>query len=252
MPELAKTYTVIAPDLRGVGGSTSTASGYDKANMARDVRELVRSLGLGNLYVFGHDIGGMTAYAYARSFPDELKGFGVMDVPLPSVEPWTAVQSDPRAWHFKFHEDPGLAEALVVGRQAVYFRNFYERLAAKPGAITDDEVRVFAAAYGSGAQLRAGFEWYRAFPKDEAFNAAHTEPLRVPMLLVGADKSMGPMLPPMAASLRRMGVADVRSVVIPDSGHWIAEENPGALIAAIRSFVGQTSSRAAVKGAAGR
>lgn len=244
MPDLARRHTVIAVDLRGIGGSAPTAAGYDKANMARDVRDLVRSLGLRNVYVFGHDIGGMVAYAYARSFPGEIAGFGVMDVPLASVEPWAAVKSDPRAWHFAFHQDPGLAEALVGGRQATYFRNFYDRLAVTPGAITAAEERVFAKAYGSPAQLRAGFEWYRAFPQDEAFNAARTEPLRVPMLLVGGDKSLGPMLATMSAGLRKVGVADVRTVQIANSGHWIAEEQPAAVIAAIDGFVSDTRAAA--------
>ena len=106
MPELARTHTVIAVNLRGIGGSTPTAAGYDKANMARDVRALVRSLGLRNVYVFGHDIGGMVSYAYARSFPGELAGFGVFDVPLPGIDPWSEVQSNSNAWHFSSHQMP--------------------------------------------------------------------------------------------------------------------------------------------------
>lgn len=240
MPELAKEHTVLAVDLRGVGGSRATASGYDKANMAKDVRELVQSLGLRNVYVFGHDIGGMVSYAYARQYASELAGFGVFDVPLPGVEPWAMVQSDPRAWHFGFHQTPGLAETLVAGRQAAYFRNFYDRFSATPGAVTAAEEKVFARAYASPMQLRAGFEWYRAFAKDEAFNIAQSQPLSVPMLLLGGEKSLGPLIPPLTEGLRKLGVADVRPVVVAGSGHWIAEEQPVAVVAAIRSFIDAT------------
>lgn len=240
MPELARTHTVIAVDLRGIGGSTPTATGYDKANMARDVRELVRSLGLRNVYVFGHDIGGMVSYAYARGFPGELRGFGVFDVPLPGIDPWSQIQSDPNAWHFGFHQTPGLAETLVADQQGVYFRSFYDRFSAKSGAITKADEDVFAAAYASPAQLKAGFEWYRAFPKDEALNRSRTTALRTPMLLLGGDKSLGPLLPAFAAGLKKVGVTDVRTSVIAGSGHWIAEEQPAAVTAAIIGFIRQT------------
>jgi pimeloyl-ACP methyl ester carboxylesterase len=241
IPELARKYTVIAVNLRGIGGSTPAAAGYDKANMAHDVRTLVRSLGLRNVYVFGHDIGGMVSYAYARSFPGELAGFGVFDVPLAGIDPWSQVRSSATAWHFSFHQIPGLAETLVADQQGVYFRSFYDRFAAKPGAITKAEADASAAAYASPAQLKAGFEWYRAFPDDEAFNKSHTANMPTPMLLIGGDKSFGPMLPAYVAGLRKVGVTNVRTLVVANSGHWIPEEQPAAIAAAIDIFVRQTA-----------
>ncbi len=119
IPQLAKTYRVIAVDLRGVGGSRPTSAGYDKANMAKDIHELVRSLGLHNVYVFGHDIGGMVSYAYARSFPGELAGFGVFDVALPGVGPWEMAKSAPSDWHFGFHQTPGLPRAIQFCRSGL-------------------------------------------------------------------------------------------------------------------------------------
>ena len=63
--ELAKTRTVIAPDLRGFGKSAKPESGYDKKSMAQDIHALAASLGLRNTGIVGHDIGLMVAYAYA-------------------------------------------------------------------------------------------------------------------------------------------------------------------------------------------
>lgn len=243
MPRLSETYRVIAVDLRGVGGSAPTRAGYDKANMARDVRELVRSLGLHNVYVFGHDIGGMVAYAFARNFPGELAGFGVFDVALPGIGPWEMAKSAPSDWHFGFHQTPGLPEALVEDRQDIYFHSFYRRLGATSAVITPADEALYVNAYRSPGQLKAGFEWYRAFPQDEAFNKAHAEPLTTPMLLLGPDGPSGPFLQLMADGLRQVGVANVRTVVIKKGGHWIAEEQPEAVEEAIRTFVSETQRR---------
>lgn len=191
IPRLAGRYTVIAPDLRGIGGTSTPSDDFRKASLAHDVHGLVAKLGLRRVVVIGHDIGGMVAYAYARQYPRETLGIGVLDVPLPGLAPWDAIRSSPHAWHFEFNDQKPLAEQLVSGRQALYFRFFINSTAANPSAITDKAVAAYAAAYASPERLRAGFGFYRAFPEDEAFNKVHAGPLEVPILLAGADHSMG-------------------------------------------------------------
>ena len=237
MPLLSSEYTVIAPDLRGVGGSRATQTGYDKATLAEDVHQLVGQLGLKHVIVVGHDIGGMVAYAYARSHPEDLDGAAILDIPIPGVDPWDAAKSAPWAWHFGFHAVPGLAESLVVGRQVAYFRHFFDDFSVTPSAISNADRQVYAAAYRDGDSLKAGFELYRAFPKDEAYNRSHGGPLSVPILIAGGDHSGGPLLPALAQGLRRVGVAHIREAVIPNCGHWIPEEQPQALVDAIEAFV---------------
>jgi pimeloyl-ACP methyl ester carboxylesterase len=235
--ELATQRRVIAVDLRGIGASSAPEKGYDKQTMAADVNALMRHLGIGPHYVMGHDIGGMVAYAYARQFPENLLGVGVFDVPLAGIDPWTQIKADARSWHFGFHQSPGLAEQVLAGRESIYFNDFYNRLSAKPGAITPERAALFASAYQTPAALKAGFEWYRAFDADEKFNTARTGPLKTPFLLLGGDKSMGPLLPMLADGLRKVGATDVRTTVLTGSGHWLAEEQPKQVIDAIRAFV---------------
>jgi len=69
----ARGRTVIVPDLRGTGGSEKAMGGYEKANQAEDIRQLVHSLGFDRIDLVGHDIGGMVAYAYACAHPGEVK-----------------------------------------------------------------------------------------------------------------------------------------------------------------------------------
>lgn len=234
MPALALDFTVIAIDLRGIGGSAAPPSGYDAATMAADVHALAVRLELDGVYLVGHDIGGMVAYAYARQFATQARGVMIVDVPLPGVEPWTALENRPRAWHWQFHQRLGLPELLVAGRQADYFRDLVNRFARHPDRISDGDIADYATAYGPPASLHAGFEMYRAFPTNGEFNQAHRDALELPLVLVGGEHSGAPLFPAMAASLKVLGCSHVEVESVADSGHFVANEQPDALVAIIR------------------
>ncbi len=236
MPLLADRYTVIAPDLRGVGGTSAPSDNFEKTTMARDVHGLITQLGVSRVVMVGHDIGGMVAYAYARLYPREIIGVAVLDVPLPGIQPWDVARNSSQAWHFDFHSQDPLAERLVAGRQAEYFRYSIDRVSIRDTAISDEDIAIYASAYRSPESLTAGFEWYRAFPADERFNASRGERLDVPVLLVGGDGSMGSSLVQIEQGLRTLGVRDIRRAVIADSGHHVAEENPQATANVIATF----------------
>jgi pimeloyl-ACP methyl ester carboxylesterase len=153
MPRLAKKFTLIAVDLRGISGSTAPSGGYDAANMAEDIYQLALQLKLERIYIVGHDLGGMVSYAFARRYPQDTRGAMILDVPIPGIEGWDEIQGDPSLWHVRFMQVPGLPEKLVAGRQADYlgyFLNF--------GKFTPSEVTHNLKAYASPAQLHAVFE----------------------------------------------------------------------------------------------
>src|SRR5215469_15009981 len=83
MPALAKNYTAIAPDLRGLGDSSKPSTGYDGKTVAEDIHELVTQLGFKTIFLVGHDIGSFVAYSYAAAHPSEIKKLVIMDVPPP-------------------------------------------------------------------------------------------------------------------------------------------------------------------------
>ena len=236
IPILADHYTVIAPDLRGIGGTSAPSNNFEKATLARDVHGLVTRLKLQRVVMVGHDIGGMVAYAYARLYPRETVGVVILDVPLPGTRLWKTVSGSPNAWHFGFHQQKPLAERLVSGRQAVYFRYIIDSNSKQRASITDNDIAAYADAYGSPASLNAGFEWYRAFAADEKFNASRRQRIDVPMLVAGGDASMGATLPQAEEGLRSLGVRDISRKVIPNSGHYLTEENPTATADAIATF----------------
>jgi pimeloyl-ACP methyl ester carboxylesterase len=234
MPRLAQRYSVIAVDLRGTGGSSAPPDGYAAADLAADVHGLLGDLGVERAHVVGHDIGGWVAYAYARSFPEATRTVLVMETLVPGVEPFQDLDIDVPLWHGEFHMVPGLAEALVSGRQSIYFRYFFDVGTSGDDVIGDSEVERYADAYGDREHLTAAFEVYRAIPANAAFNAGHTEPVAAPLLLVGGEHVFGQVMPALAENLRaHHGWASVTVQVIEGGRHYLPEEYPDQVAALI-------------------
>ena len=169
MAELSKTHTVIAPDLRGAGQSAKPDTGYQKKTLAQDVHALAQSLGFARVKVVGHDIGLMVAYAYAAQYPAEVESLVLMDAFLPGVGNWKGVWLLRDNWHFHFYGETPLK--LVAGRERIYFEHFWNDMAADrdkvgPPKPTRDSMR---EAYAQPGGMRAGFEYFKAFPRMHDF-----------------------------------------------------------------------------------
>lgn len=236
MPALvARGHTVIAPDLRGLGDSARPATGYEKANIARDIHALVAALNLGpRVTVAGHDMGGMVAYAYAAQYRDQVSRLVVMDVPLPGIDPWKEISATPRTWHFRFFGVRDLPEMLITGQESEFIRWFRSVEAVNTSALTAESEDYYAAAYARPGALRGGFEYYRAFGQDEIDNRGFAKrPLTIPVLGLGATGGLNATI----GILLRNVARDVKTVIITDSGHWIAEEQPQQVIDALTDFI---------------
>lgn len=225
MPLLAKQFTVVAVDLRGIGGSAATAAGYDAANMAEDVHRLMEYLHFEHVYVVGHDIGGMVAYAFARRYPESCRGVMLLDAPVPGLGPWDAVKANPITWHIHFQQTPDLPEQLIAGRESIYFRHFLHS-----DTFSDADVARYARAYAAPEHLRAALEIYRAFPANEKFNAAQGSAISLPLVLAPGEHSpFERLMPSFAEALRAHGCTNVKIEVIQSSVHYVADEQPEAV-----------------------
>jgi pimeloyl-ACP methyl ester carboxylesterase len=233
MPLLAGNHTVIVPDLRGAGGSGKPASGYDKKNMAEDIHQLISLLGFDRAAVVGHDIGLMVAYAYAAQFPEATERVVLMDAFLPGIGNWKDVWLMRDMWHFHFYGEVPLA--LVKGRERTYFEHFWNDFSADPKhSIPEADRRIYAKAYAQPGAMRAGFEWFRAFPQDAAdFERFSETKLTIPVLVISGEKASGTFLIDQAREV----ATDVRGTVIEDVGHWLMEEAPKKVIPAIVDFI---------------
>lgn len=233
MAELAKTHTVVAPDLRGFGQSAKPETGYDKKTMAQDVHALAVQLGFKREQVVGHDIGLMVAYAYAAQYPAEVERIALLDAFLPGVGDWKHVWLLRDLWHFHFYGKTPLQ--LVAGRERIYLEHFWNDFAADPKhSVPEADRKFYAAAYAQPGAMRAGFEVFRAFPQDaEDFAGFGQAKLTMPMLVLTGEKASGEFLIQQA----RLVDDHVEGAVIKGSGHWLMEEAPDQVIPRLATFL---------------
>lgn len=235
MPGLVSAgYRLEAVEYRGAGESSRPAGGYDKATMAADVRHLLDALGVERVHLVGRDIGVMVAYALAAQWPEVVKSLTMLDVPLPGTTAWERAKQDPQTWHFGLHRQRDIAEMLVSGREYDYLSTFYRARTKVAGAITDDDLAVYARAYAAPGALRAGFELYRAFDQDEErFATLLQHKLPMPVLALGGELDNGSLITDMAHE----AAIEVRGVVVPGGGHWTPEESPEVLLEQLLAFL---------------
>jgi pimeloyl-ACP methyl ester carboxylesterase len=232
--ELAKTRTVIAPDLRGFGQSAKPAGGYDKKSMAQDIHALAASLGFKRAGICGHDIGLMVAYAYAAQYPDEVGRIALMDAFLPGVGEWNNVFLLRDMWHFHFFGETPLK--LVKGRERIYFEHFWNGFAANPKkSVSEADRRFYAKAYAQPGAMATGFEVFRAFVQDaKDFAELAQTKLTMPMLVLTGEKASGEFL----IQQGRLVADNVEGVIVKGSGHWLMDEARDQVVPKLVSFFG--------------
>ena len=235
MPALAKNYTVIAADLRGLGNSSKPLTGYDGKTTAEDIHQLVSQLCFKDSFLVGHDLGALVAYSYAAAHPSEVRRLVILDVPITGIG--QALNST-RLWHIPFHMVRDIPETLIEGKEREYLTWFYSNYSYNPAAITKEDIDEYVSRYSAPGGMRAGFEYYRAFTLDaEQIKEYSKVKLPMPILSLGGENSFG------TAPLDSMQSisTNVRGGIVPLSGHWIAEENPKFLIEQLFNFFGNST-----------
>lgn len=231
--DLVKDHTVIVPDLRGMGLSTKPPGGFDKKNQGKDVSGVLDALKVGKTDLVTHDIGNMVGYAFAAENRDRVTKFVLIDAPVPGVGPWEEILKNPLLWHFRFG-GPDM-ERLVAGRERIYLDRFWNEFSANPARFTEASREHYAKLYALPGAMHSGFEQFHAFDQDAVDNKAFMVQgkLAMPVLALGGEKSFGLTM----AEVMRSAASNVTPGIVPDSGHWIMEENPKATIALVRTFL---------------
>ena len=230
---LAEKFTVIAPDLPGIGDSQIPADGLDMKSAAITIHALARSLGVEKARVVGHDIGLMVAYAYAAQFPGEVEKLVLMDAFLPGVAGWETIYDNPGIWHFRFNGPT--PEALVKGRERTYFEHYWNDFAAdKAHSIPEAERAAYTAAYARPGRMRAGWAYFVSFPQAaKDFEELARTKLTMPILSIGGDRANGAAL----GQQTKLVGTEVTTVILKDTGHWLMEERPQETMDALTSFL---------------
>ena len=233
LPLLAEKFTVIAPDLPGIGDSSIPRDGLDMKTAAIRVHALVKSLGIAKARVVGHDIGLMVAYAYAAQFPAETEKLAVMDAFLPGVAGWENVYNHPKIWHFRFNGPT--PEALVRGRERIYFDFFWNDFAAdKTRSLPNADRAAYAAAYARPGRMRAGWEYFVSFQQAaQDFAQLSRTKLTMPVLAIGGEKANGAVL----GEQMKLVAENATEIVLKNTGHWVLEEQPKQTTDALLKFL---------------
>ena len=226
-------HTVVAPDLRGMGLSSHPQGGYEKKTQAGDVARVLDKLEIDKADLVTHDIGNMVGYAFAAQYPDRVTRWVVMDAPLPGIGSWDEIVRSPALWHFNFRGPD--VERLVKGRERIYLDRFWNELSANPKSIGEATRRHYAKLYARPGAMHSAFNQFAAFAQGAVDNKilAAKGKLAMPVLAIGAEESFGAAM----ADALRFVATEVTSAVIPNSGHWLMEEQPKATIAAIVAFL---------------
>jgi pimeloyl-ACP methyl ester carboxylesterase len=234
IPLLSEKFTVIAPDLPGIGASSIPADNQiGMITAAKQIHDLVRSLKIDKARIVGHDIGLMVAYAYAAQFPNETEKLAVMDAFLPGVPGWEPIYDDPNIWHFRFNGE--YPEKLVQGRERTYFEYFWNVLAAdKTRSLPEADRKAYIEAYSRPRRMHAAWAYFASWPQlSKDFAQLSQTKLTMPVLSIGGEKSLGNQL----ADQMKLVANDVTVVVLKDTGHWISEERPKETTDALVKFL---------------
>jgi len=238
MPELARDFTVVAVDQRGIGLSGKPEDGYDTATLASDLVALMDALGHPRFALYGTDVGMPIAYALAADHPDRVERLIVSEAPLPGISPSPPLFLPPalnaRLWHLAFNQLPKINEQLVTGREEIFFGAEFDASAGTnklPGYAVRYYIDTLAA---SPDALRGSFEFYRAIPTTIAQNQQRMQRrLTLPVLAIGGGESSGEGV----GNTMKLAADDVQAMVIPGCGHWVAEQAPDELLAAVTAFL---------------
>jgi len=234
MSKLGQRFRVIAPDLPGIGDSSIPAAGLDMMSAATRVHDLLAALHVERARVVGHDIGMMVAYAYAARYRDEVPQLVAMDARLlPGVGNWEATYHDPALWHYFFNGPT--AEALVKGRERLYFEHFWNDFAAeRTRSLSAADRSLYARSYARDGRMRAGWAYFSAFPQTaREFSQLGQTKLAMPVLVVTGQKAGGTAL----AQQFRLVASNVSELVLPDTGHFVVDERPREVEQALLDFL---------------
>jgi len=232
--DLVRDHTVIVPDLRGLGLSAKPEGGFDKKNQAGDVAGVLDALAVQRVMLVTHDIGNMVGFAFAAIHRERVTRFVLIDAPVPGIGPWEDILKNPLLWHFRFG-GPDM-ERLVAGRERIYLDRFWNEFSATPARFTEAARQHYAKLYARPGAMHSGFAQFAAFDQDAIDDRAYLQEngkLSIPVYAVGGEKSFGPMM----ATVMRFAATDVTEGIVPDSGHWIMEENPTATVQLVRAFL---------------
>ena len=237
-PELTKTHHVIIPDLRGMGLSDIASSGYDLPNVADDLHQLIAHLGLRQVAVAGHDWGGAAGAVWALRHRGDVGKFAFIDSAVAGAgfeSIWAFNRPNPAMTFIPFLLSDPLAESLIVGREETFLHHLWNTFTHNKDRVPFAAWKPYVEAMKRPGLMRSSASYYRSVyaTVDRVRELIDIGKLTIPVLSISGDASFGeaqkPFVEAFASNI-------VRHVVVPNCGHFIAEEQPETLTGEFLKF----------------
>ncbi len=241
---LGRRHRVVAPDMRGYNLSDKPArvEDYRMNRLVDDVTGLIRHFGARESAVVGHDWGGAVAWAVAQYYPDYVWKLASLQTPPPAV--WgknLTFKQLLRSWYMFFFQLPSLPEWWMRRED---FRGFGRMLRAtsRPGTFSDEDIEVLKSALREPGALTGGINYYRANLRaflSRGFGDREIrkhERIRVPTLFVYGERDFA-ILPETVAGVGDYVDAPYTELRLGRSNHWVQQESPAEVNAALLSFL---------------
>lgn len=235
LPQLQEKFHVFAIDLPGMGNENALPTA-DTRTVAGLIHSFCRELKLDNIYLMAHDIGAWVAVTYALEYEKSIRSLIVLDGGIPGLMPDAVFMpaNAQKIWQFYFHAIDGMPEFLIEGKEREYLNWYFMKKTTVKNALTEADIDLYVQAYTGKERLRNGFDYYRAFAESAAQNSSYQHKLTIPILAIGAENSQGMN---MGIAMQKIAASAVSSISIPECGHYIAEEQPEALLKIISEFL---------------
>jgi haloacetate dehalogenase len=244
IPTLARSHAVVAPDLRGYGGSRAPTGGpqgqgFSKRGMAADLVALMRVLGFDRFAVVGHDRGARVAYRMALDHPQTVERLTVLNV-IPTVDQFERMAGGPSLGYwpwFLLAQPAPFPEQLIEAAPEQFLRFIFDSWTECASAIGEEAFAVYLAAFAPAAaaicaDYRASFWLDREHDEDDRRAGRRIE---CPTLVItGTEETQLAD----AADVWRTWAVNVRATTVP-GGHFIPEEAPDPLGAELTAFLAE-------------
>jgi epoxide hydrolase 4 len=246
LPALARSFKVVAPDLRGYNDSDKPGQGYDLETLGKDIQGLISALGYERAVIIGHGWGGTLAWHLAQTLPESVRALVLLSAPHPSRALRSLlgnVEHLRQNWYVLAAQVPGLPEWLLRQNLGEFLKDWLGNQSVRKGAFSRQDTDMYQAALSKPGVLSAALNYYRqlvSLPKLWEAVQDNTAPVTMPTLVLWGeqDRIFNASL---AQGIEPWVNAPCQFQVLPDCGHWIHREVPQTVNREVLRFLKQWS-----------
>lgn len=242
MPLLARHFTVVAPDLPGLGESEAPQTSYAGQDVAEYIYGLAKSFSpRAKFNLVAHDIGIWNTYPMAVTHQTDIERLVYMEAPIPDQSIYTFPAFTPKGeglvWHFSFFSATDqLPETLLKGHELFFLTHFIKTHAANKAVFTPELLAMYGRSYAKPGTMYASCEYYRALNETVRRNAPLASiKLQMPVLILGGGGHGG--LGEFEVKQIKSYADHVESHILPNGGHWLPEECPTEVNQFVEEFL---------------